>query len=77
MLINVDLSVPFPRSLVYITYRDKLLDLVSSLPNVRSVEARSRRQENGLIYSVNVWHGGGQIPLALRTPSGSRSTFVD
>jgi len=70
MLITVDLSVPFPRSLVYITYRDKLLDFVSSLPNVRSVEARSRRQENGLIYSVNVWHGGGQIPLELKTLSG-------
>jgi hypothetical protein len=66
MLITADLRIPFPRSLVYITYRDKLVELVPYLPNVRSVEVKSRREEDERIYCVNFWRGGGRIPLAIR-----------
>ena len=38
MLINAEMPIPFPRPLVYITYRDKLGELVPYIPNVRSVE---------------------------------------
>ncbi len=70
MLITADLSIPFPRSLVYSTYRDKLVELVDYLPNVRSVEVKSRREENERIYCVNCWRGGGRIPLAVRAVLG-------
>lgn len=66
MLISAKAYIPFPRSLVYATYRDKLLDLVPYMPNVRKIEVKSRREENGLIYFVNDWHGGGEIPAAAR-----------
>ena len=70
MLITADVSIPFPRSLVYLTYRDQLVELVPYLPNVRSVEVKSRREENKRVYCVNFWHGGGRIPLALRALLG-------
>jgi hypothetical protein len=70
MLINAELHIPFPRSLVYLTYRDKLIELVPYLTNVQSVEVKSRRQEDERIHCVNFWHGGGRIPLVVRSVLG-------
>ena len=67
MIVSTNTHIPFPRSLVYATYRDKLIELVPYLPNVRSIEVKSRRQEGGLIHFVNEWHGGGEIPVVART----------
>lgn len=66
MLISAKAHVPFPRTLVYQTYRDKLLDLVPYMPNVRQIEIKSRQHEGDLIHFVNEWHGGGEIPHAAR-----------
>ena len=66
MLLSVDTVVPFPRSLVYTTYRDHLIALIPYLPNVRTIEIKSRQTEGGLLQSVNEWHGGGEIPVAAR-----------
>jgi hypothetical protein len=66
MLISSDTSIPFPRSLVYTTYRDSLVELIPHLPNVRAIQVKSRREEGNRIYSVNEWHGGGEIPMAAR-----------
>jgi hypothetical protein len=70
MLITAELHIPFPRSLVYITYRERLVELVPYLPNVQSVEVKSRREEDERIYCVNFWRGGGRIPLVLRAALG-------
>lgn len=66
MLISTDTLIPFPRSLVYTTYRDHLIALIPYLPNVRTIEIKSRREESGRLHSVNEWHGGGEIPMAAR-----------
>jgi len=66
MIISADTYIPFPRSLVYTTYRDNLVQLVSYLQNVRQIEIKSRREEGGLIHFVNEWHGGGEIPAVAR-----------
>ncbi len=66
MNISTDTRIPFPRSLVYATYRDKLVELVPYMPNIRNIAVKSRRQEDGQIYAINEWHGGGEIPLAAR-----------
>lgn len=66
MLIATDTLIPFPRSLVYTTYRDHLIALIPYLPNVRTIEVKSRREEGERLYSVNEWHGGGEIPVAAR-----------
>ncbi len=66
MIIFAEARIPFPRPLVYSTYRDKLVELVPYLPNVRRVDVLARRQEGGLIHFVNEWHGGGEIPVMAR-----------
>lgn len=66
MIISVDSYIPFPRLLVYATYRDKLIELVPYLPNVRRIEVKSRREEGSLIHFLNEWHGGGEIPVVAR-----------
>lgn len=66
MLISVNTYIPFPRPLVYTTYRDKIVELTPYLPNVRGIEVKSRYEEGGLIHLVNEWHGGGEIPVLAR-----------
>jgi hypothetical protein len=66
MNISTDTRVPFPRQLVYTTYRDKLTELIRYIPDIRYIEVKARREDNGLIHTVNEWHGGGEIPLAAR-----------
>ena len=65
-IISAKAHVPFPRPLVYATYRDKLSELVSYLPNVRRIEVKSKHQEGRLIHFVNKWYGGGEIPPIAR-----------
>lgn len=66
MEITADARIPFPRPLVFATYRDKLADLVEYLPNVRAIEVKSRKDEGPVVKLLNVWHGGGDIPAAAR-----------
>jgi hypothetical protein len=67
MIISADTYVPFPRPLVYTVYRDKLLEVVPYLPNVRQIEIKSRLEEDKRVHFVNEWHGGGDIPAIVRT----------
>lgn len=64
--ISVDSQVSFSRSLVYATYRDKLMELGPYLPNVRSLQIKSRQEAERLVRLVLEWHGGGDIPAAAR-----------
>ena len=66
MIISVNTHIPFPRSLVYGTYRDKLIELLPYMPNVRHIEIKSHREENGRTYCINEWRGGGEIPAVAR-----------
>ncbi len=66
MLIRADLQLPFPRDLVYATYRDKLVELLPYMPDVRSLTVKSRQAEGEKVYCVYEWHGGGEIPIAAR-----------
>lgn len=66
MELRADARLPFPRPTVFATYRDKLVDLVPYLPNVRRIEVKSRTEEGAITKIVNVWHGGGEIPAAAR-----------
>ncbi|MBA3921798.1 MAG: hypothetical protein H0X31_08910 [Nostocaceae cyanobacterium] len=66
MIISANVCIPFPRALVYATYRDKLVELVPYMPNVHCVTVKSRRDEGEKVYCVNEWDGGGEIPIAAR-----------
>lgn len=62
MLIKASLYLPFPRPLVYATYRDKLLELVPQMQNVRDVKLKSRQEQNGTVQQAFEWHGKSDIP---------------
>ena len=66
MKLNVESSLPFPRDLVFRTYRDRLVELLPFLPNIRGIEVKSRRDEPPITHLVNVWHGGGDVPKIAR-----------
>ena len=66
MLICANTQIPFPRSLVYATYQDKLVELVPYMPSVRDIEVKSRSEVGSNICTVNDWHGGSEIPAAAR-----------
>jgi hypothetical protein len=66
MRIESDAVLPYPRRRVYLAYRDELPGLVEFLPNVRSIEIRERKENGPITDLVNIWHGGGDIPAAVR-----------
>lgn len=66
MRIEADSVLNFPREVVYAAYRDELPAFVEYLPNVRAIDVKSREEQGRIVKLVNVWHGGGEIPSALR-----------
>lgn len=64
--ISVDSQISFDRDLVYATYRDKLMELGPYLPNVRSLQLKSRQEADQQVQQVLEWQGGGDIPAAAR-----------
>lgn len=66
MRLSADAALPFSRARVFSAYRDKLVELVEFLPNIRGIEERSRKDDGPRSEIVNVWRGGGDIPAAAR-----------
>ncbi|MGR3273836.1 hypothetical protein HRE53_12875 [Acaryochloris sp. 'Moss Beach'] len=66
MNISVDAQIPFPRSLVFATYRDKLQELLPYMDNVHHIEPKTYRQEDQRVICTNEWHGGGDIPTIAK-----------
>jgi hypothetical protein len=61
-----DIRLPFPRSPVFAAYRDHMVRILEFLPNVRAIDARSREVEGPIVLSSSEWHGGGEVPAAVR-----------
>jgi hypothetical protein len=70
MELRADARIAFPREVVFAAYRDEIDKLLPYLPNVRSIDVKSRSEEGSTIRLVNEWHGGGEIPAALRAILG-------
>src|SRR5580700_2193021 len=66
MDLHFDVSIPFPREIVFRAYRDEMTKLLPYLPNVRSIEVKSRKDDGPRSETVLIWHGGGDIPATLR-----------
>ncbi|MBC7823155.1 MAG: hypothetical protein H7126_04650 [Candidatus Parcubacteria bacterium] len=66
MIISSSVYLPFPRSMVYAAYRDKLVEMLPYLPDIQRIEIKSCRKEGTLTHFVNEWHGGGEIPPVAR-----------
>jgi hypothetical protein len=70
MQLQSDARFPFPRDVVFAAYRDEITELLPYLPNVRRIEVKSRREVGPVVELVNEWHGGGEIPAAVRAVLG-------
>jgi hypothetical protein len=66
MQITSDARIPSPVPVVFAAYRDDLTKLLPYLPNVRSIEVKSRKDGGSIAEFVNEWRGGGDIPAAVR-----------
>jgi hypothetical protein len=66
MLINASVLVPFPRALVYATYRDKLLEVVATMSTIKRVTIKSRQDHEGTVQQMYEWHGKSEIPGLLK-----------
>ena len=66
MDLRADAHIPFPRDVVFAAYRDDITKVLAHLPNVRSIDVQSRKDDGPIAALVNVWHGGGEIPAAAR-----------
>lgn len=68
MEIKADSRIPFPRDLVFRTYRDSLPQLVPYLPNISSISVTSRKEEGpGLTRMLNLWKAKGDIPTVAQS----------
>lgn len=67
MIISVDAHIPFPRPLVFKTYRDHLQELLPYMDNVHHIDPKSFARDNGRVVCTNEWHGDGDIPTIART----------
>ena len=67
MIISTRTYLPFPRSLVFTTYRDRLPELVPYMPNIQGITIKSRQERGEHIEQVNEWQGGGDVPAAARS----------
>jgi hypothetical protein len=66
MQISTDARIPSPVSVVFAAYRDDLTKLLPYLPNVRSIDVKSRKDRGTIVEFVNEWRGGGDIPAPIR-----------
>jgi hypothetical protein len=66
MQISTDVRIPFPRKVVFETYRDRLVDVAPYMANIRSVRLTSRQTINDRLHCVYEWQGNSDIPRALR-----------
>jgi len=64
--IRADVELSHPRDLVFSTYRDRIVELIEFLPNIRDIQVVSRRDEGDDVHLTNVWVGGGDIPAIAR-----------
>jgi hypothetical protein len=66
MKLATSVRLPFPRDAVFAAYRDSMVRILEFLPNVRVVEPRSREVNGAVVASSSEWHGGGEVPAAVR-----------
>ncbi|KGF71634.1 hypothetical protein DO97_17010 [Neosynechococcus sphagnicola sy1] len=66
MRISADTYLPFPPSLVYATFRDRLVEVVAMMPNIERFKLVSRQQDDDRVSLICEWQGSGEIPAIAR-----------
>jgi hypothetical protein len=66
MKLTVEVRVARLRPEVFAAYRDQMARVLEFLPNVRAVDVTRRQEEGAIVYQSSEWHGGGEVPAAVR-----------
>ena len=64
--IRADVVLYHPRQTVYVTYRDRLEDLVPYLPNIDEVEVLESERDGSELHVTNRWTASAPIPKIAR-----------
>jgi hypothetical protein len=70
MEFSAEVVVPYPLPQVFEVYRERIVECVPHLPNIRAIMVKSREEsgegEARVVRFVNEWVGGGDIPGVVR-----------
>jgi hypothetical protein len=66
MKFSTQAVVPSPREVVFAAYRDRITRVLEFLPSVRAIDVTVRDEEGAALLRVSQWHGGGEVPAAVR-----------
>ena len=64
--IRADAELAHPLQLTYETYRDRLPEMTSYLPNVDEINVLESRREGEILHLVNEWVARAEIPKVAR-----------
>lgn len=71
MEFSAEVVVAYPLGAVFEAYRERIVEVVPHLPNIRSIVVKSRTEgvlgDAPTVAFVNEWHGGGDIPKVVRS----------
>jgi hypothetical protein len=62
MKIHAATRIAFPREIVFRTYRDRLVECLPYLPNVKAIEVKTRADDGPVTRLYNVWRARADIP---------------
>ena len=66
MKLALEVPLPVGRGRVFAAYRDEIERVLEFLPSVRVVEVKARRDDGAVVQQIREWHGGGDVPAAVR-----------
>lgn len=66
MDLRAQTRIPFERTLVFRTLRDKLPELSPYLPDVRSIVQKERHEEGEKTRFVNIWTAKTELPVVAQ-----------
>lgn len=65
--IDIRDSIAFPRRLVWLSYRDRLVEMLPFLPSIRSIEVEKREEEQAQVRLLNLWKAKeSEVPAVAR-----------
>ena len=67
MKLESDVVVAFPLALVFRTYRDRMVDLVPYLPNLKSIRMLERRDVPEGVHATSEWIAGADLPKVVQS----------
>ena len=66
MEINSEAVIHHPRDKAFLAYRDRLVDIVPYIPDIKEIKVLKREEQDGIVKLHNEWASEKEIPKAAR-----------